>query len=70
MKYFKNSFSPRVVYVSPVAALLELWDFDQECPNGSGEEDDEENKALGPVTEDTKPPPRKDEQPMDVIEIE
>ena len=53
-----------------MAALLELWDFDQECPNGSGEEDDEENKAPVPVTEDTKPTLRKDEHPMDVIEIE
>ena len=54
----------------PVAALQELWDFDQECPNGSGEEDDEENKAPVPVTENTKPPLRGAEQPMDVVEIE
>ena len=50
--------------------LLELWDFDQDCPNGSGEEDDEENKALDSVTGNTKDPQEREEEPMDVIEIE
>ena len=53
-----------------MAALLELWDFDQDCPNGSSEEDDEENKAPGPVTGDAKDRQGREEQPMDVIEVE
>ena len=45
-----------------MAALLELWDF--------GEEDDEENKAVESVTGNAKDLQEREEQPMDVIEIE